>query len=73
MQNAVGIAEICTKFGSEDLKGRDHLENFSLDGNIILNWILNGMWTQFIWLKIVTSGVLIRINTVMTFGFYERQ
>jgi hypothetical protein len=26
---------------SENLKGRDHLKDFGLDGRIILDWILN--------------------------------
>jgi len=28
------------KFWSENLKGRDHLEDLSTDGKIILEWIL---------------------------------
>jgi len=31
---------MCTKFWSEILKGRDHLEDLGIDGRIILEWIL---------------------------------
>jgi hypothetical protein len=29
-----------TKFWSENLKGREHLEELGVDGRIILEWIL---------------------------------
>jgi hypothetical protein len=39
----------------ENLTGRDHLEDLSVDGRIILQWILwklgEKVWIQFIWLR----------------------
>jgi len=32
-----------TKFWSEDVKGKDHLEDLGVDAKIILEWIL-GKW-----------------------------
>jgi hypothetical protein len=32
-----------TKFWSENLKGRDYLEDLGIDGKIILEWILGGI------------------------------
>jgi hypothetical protein len=41
---------------SENLKGRDHLEDLGVDGRIILECILGkkdgNVWTGFIWLRI---------------------
>jgi hypothetical protein len=37
MHNA---AEMFAKFWSENVKGRDNLENLDADGRIILKWIL---------------------------------
>jgi hypothetical protein len=49
-----------TKFQSENLKGRDHLEDLGVYGKIILEWILGKyggeVWTGCIWLRIGTSG-----------------
>jgi hypothetical protein len=40
----------------ENLKGKDYLEDMSLDGKIILEWILGKqggrMWTGCIWIRI---------------------
>jgi hypothetical protein len=49
------------KFWSANLKGRDHLENLSIDGGkIILVWILRekggNVWSGSIWLRTGTSG-----------------
>jgi hypothetical protein len=33
--------KICTKFSSEKLKGIDHMEEFKVDGRILLEWILS--------------------------------
>jgi hypothetical protein len=48
----------------ENLKGRDNSEDLSVDGKIILEWILRKqgrkVWTLFIWLRIVTSGRIFR-------------
>jgi len=41
MQNAWEIRETYSKFCSENLKGRDHLEDKGVDGRIILGWILS--------------------------------
>jgi hypothetical protein len=44
-------------------KGRDYSEDLSVDGRIILDWILGkqdeNMWTKFIWLRIGTGGELL--------------
>jgi hypothetical protein len=44
------------------VKHRDKLEDLSVDGKIILEWILwkwcDKMWTGFVWLRIETSGGL---------------
>jgi hypothetical protein len=46
----------------ENLKGRDHSEDLSVDGRIILKWICGknslGMWIEFIWLRIGTGSGL---------------
>jgi hypothetical protein len=47
-------------FRSEDLKARDHAEDFGVDRRIILEWILGKqggeVWTGCIKLRIYTSG-----------------
>jgi hypothetical protein len=51
------------RFYSENLKGRDHSEDIGADGGIILKWILGKqsekVCTEFIWLRIRTSGGLL--------------
>jgi hypothetical protein len=51
------------KFRLENLKGRNYLEGLGIDGMKILRWILKKqdvkVWTGFIWLRILTSGVLL--------------
>jgi hypothetical protein len=49
----------CSKYGTgywwEDLMERDHLEDLSVDGSIILKLVsTNGMgaWIEFIWIRI---------------------
>jgi hypothetical protein len=46
-----------------NLKGRDHLEDLSVDWNIILKWILENkcgkVWTGFSWFRIGTNGGLL--------------
>jgi hypothetical protein len=52
--------EMCTKFWSENLKGRDHFEDLGIDGRTRSGWVLNKssgkVWADFIWLRIGTSG-----------------
>jgi hypothetical protein len=52
-----------TKFWSENLKGRDHSDDLSVDGRIILEWILNKqfrrVWIGFMMLRMGTSGGLL--------------
>jgi hypothetical protein len=47
-------------FWSENLKGRDYLEEQGIDGRMILEWVLEKeggeFWTGFIWLRIQTTG-----------------
>jgi hypothetical protein len=54
------MGEMHTKFWSKNLKGRDYSEELDSDGKIILEWILGKydwkVWTEFIWLRIGTSG-----------------
>jgi hypothetical protein len=52
-----------TIFWLESLKGRDHSEDISTDGKIVLDWILGTygemMWSGFIWLRTETSDGLL--------------
>jgi hypothetical protein len=52
-----------TRVRSENLKGRDHSHDLSLDGKIILERILGKeggkLLTEFIWLRTETSGGLL--------------
>jgi len=43
-----------TQFWSEDLKGRDHLEDLGTDK--IVEKQDRRMWTEFIWLRTGTNG-----------------
>jgi hypothetical protein len=52
-----------TNFWSENLKGIDHSKDLSVNGRIILEWILRRyggkVWTGCIWLRMRTgSGLL---------------
>jgi hypothetical protein len=50
-----------TKFCSEDLKRRDHLEDLVVDGEIKWSLGIQGgkVWIGFNWLRIGTSGGLL--------------
>jgi len=45
--------EMHTKFQMENLKGRDHSGNPSIDWRVIFKWISGKqgmkMWTEFVW------------------------
>jgi hypothetical protein len=47
-------------FGGENVRERNHWEDPSLDGRIILRWIFRkwdvGIWTGLRWVKIETGG-----------------
>jgi hypothetical protein len=51
---------LCTGFWWENLKERDHLEDPSLDGRIILRWIfrkwVRGAWNGLICVRTGTGG-----------------
>jgi hypothetical protein len=55
----MGRREVHTGFWWGDLRERDHLEGYGIDGKIILSWIFSnwdgGAWTKFIWLRIGTD------------------
>jgi hypothetical protein len=63
MWHAWKIREMHTKFWSQNLKGRDHVEDLDVDGRIILQCILGTydgkVWTGFIWLRVGTGGGLL--------------
>jgi hypothetical protein len=44
-------------------EGNDHLENLSIGGKIILNWVIEKydgvVWIALIWLRVGTSGRLL--------------
>jgi hypothetical protein len=52
-----------TEFWLENLEGRNHLGDLSIDERIILKWILKKqgmrMWTGFMWLRIRTNSRLL--------------
>jgi hypothetical protein len=55
--------ERCIEFRWGNLRERDHFEDPSVDGRIILRWIFRkwdmGAWTGSIWLRIGTGGGLL--------------
>jgi hypothetical protein len=58
--------EMHIKFCSENLQRGDYSEDLGIDEEIIREWILGKedvgvkVWTGFIWLRIGTSGGLLR-------------
>jgi len=58
-----GRDEMHTKFWLENMKGRDHMEDLGIDGNLILWWILaiwcEKGWTVCTWLRIEKIGGLL--------------
>jgi hypothetical protein len=52
-----------TKVWSENLEGRDHLQDLDINGKIMLEWILGKyggkVWIGVMWLRIVTGGWLL--------------
>jgi len=52
--------DVYTAFGWGNLKERDLLEDLSVEGTIILRWILKkwnlGAWTGWSWFRIGTVG-----------------
>jgi hypothetical protein len=77
------IIEMNSKYLLDDLKGRDHVEDLSIDRKIILEWILGKrdgtVWSGCIWLRIGTiarlrvpckTGNL--LNSCVTISFSKR-
>jgi hypothetical protein len=58
----IGRGEVHTEFWWGKLRERDHLEDPSVDGTIILRWVFRkwgGAWTGFVWLRIgIGCGLL---------------
>jgi hypothetical protein len=51
----MGLVACMGIFWVENVKGRDHLEDLSMDGKIILEWIL-GKWAGRVWTGCIGSG-----------------
>jgi len=52
---------MCTQgFGGQNLRGRDHLEDFDVNGSVILRWTFRKWyvtaWTGLSWLMIGGGG-----------------
>jgi hypothetical protein len=54
---------LITRFWSENVKGREHLEDVGVDVRIMLECVLRvydgKMWTRSIWMRIGTRGWLL--------------
>jgi hypothetical protein len=63
MQHAWERCEMSIKLWPENLKGRVHVEDLGVDGEIVIECILEEeggkLWTGLIWLRIETSGGLL--------------
>jgi hypothetical protein len=61
----LGRGEVYTGFWWVNARERDHLEDSSIDGKIILRWIFRkwdvGAWTGLIWLRIEIGGIHIQL------------
>jgi hypothetical protein len=57
------------------VKGRDHVEELSVDGRMILEWILKEkgrrLWTGIMWLRIGTSGCTCEYGFHKTTTYYK--
>jgi hypothetical protein len=61
---------MCTIFCSENLKGRDHMEGLSVDGNIILDFDLREVQSEGVdWMHLVQDRVQrwVPLNVVTNF------
>jgi hypothetical protein len=56
---------MCTKFLSENLKGREHSEDLGVDGSTILEWILG--WEVVDWMHLAQDRDKWRtvVNTIV--------
>jgi len=50
------------------VKLKDILRDLVLDGRLILKWILKRVWTEFIWLRMCSSGGL---GSIKSREFFE--
>jgi hypothetical protein len=60
-EDELGMACSIHNFLSENLKGRDYLEDLGINGKVISKWFLREyrkVWTGYIWLKTGISGRL---------------
>jgi hypothetical protein len=51
----MGDLRNATKFSSENLMGRDHLEELGIDGKIILEWILGKCGGNVDWIHLAQN------------------
>jgi hypothetical protein len=68
MYHAWKRGEMHINFWQENLKETNHLEALSIDGRVILKWILKKedgrVWTIFIWLSTGNSGELLQTENL---------
>jgi len=61
-----------TKFWSENLEGRVHLEDLGIGGKVVLEWILWKMgWERVDWIHLAQDGGQWRafVNSIRTYRF----